>query len=140
MGRREPTAPATVTALLLDTHALIWWLGGDARLGAKARTAIRDRKNDVFVSAASAWECAIKVASGKLPQAAPLISSFRDVLEDAGFLNLDIASAHALAAGALPRHHGDPFDRMLIAQALIEDMTLVSNERAFAAYRVPLIW
>ena len=126
--------------LLLDTHALIWWAGNDPRLSAAAHAAISEPSNGVNVSAASAWECAVKVQNGRLPQAAPLVAAFRATLERAGFAMLDIALEHALAAGALPRHHGDPWDRMLIAQALAEGMALVSKDKEFNQYGVKCIW
>lgn len=126
--------------LLLDTHALIWWAGDDRRLNAAAREAISDPRNDVSVSAASAWECAVKVQNGKLPQAAALVAAFRPTLQRAGFAMLDITLEHALAAGALPRHHGDPWDRMLIAQTLAEGMALVSKEKELDRYGVRRIW
>lgn len=126
--------------LLLDTHALIWWAGNDPRLRSGARAAISDARNDVCVSAASAWECAVKVQNGKLSEAAPLVAAFRSTLERAGFAMLDITLEHALAAGALPRHHGDPWDRMLIAQALGEGMALVSKDKEMDRYGVKRIW
>jgi PIN domain nuclease of toxin-antitoxin system len=126
--------------LLLDTHALIWWAANDPRLIARARTLVSDPNNNVRVSAASAWECAVKVQNGKLPQAAPLVAAFRPTIERAGFQMLDIALEHALAAGALPRHHGDPWDRMLIAQALAEGMAIVSKDKELDRYGVRRIW
>jgi PIN domain nuclease of toxin-antitoxin system len=126
--------------LLLDTHALIWWAANDPRLSAALRAAISEPSNGVNVSAASAWECAVKVQNGKLPQAAPLVAAFRATLERAGFAMLDITLEHALAAGALPRHHGDPWDRMLIAQALREGMALVSKDAQFDRYGVRRLW
>jgi PIN domain nuclease of toxin-antitoxin system len=126
--------------LLLDTHTLIWWAGNDGRLKAKARAAIAEPGNRVCVSAASAWECAVKVQNGKLPQAAPLLAAFRPTLERSGFQMLQITLEHAIAAGALPRHHGDPWDRMLIAQALAEGMVLVSKDKEFDPYGVSRVW
>lgn len=126
--------------LLLDTHALLWWLGDDSQLTDAARDVIADPENDVLVSVASAWECAIKLKAGKLPEAAPLIAAFRPALALASFSLLDMTLEHALAAGALPRHHGDPFDRMLIAQGLLEGAPLVSIEKRFDDYGVRRIW
>lgn len=125
---------------LLDTHALIWWVGNDLRLSKAARVAISDAKVGIFVSAASAWECAVKVQNGKLPQAAPLVAAFRQTLERAGFAMLDITLEHALAAGALPRHHGDPWDRMIVAQALAEGMALVTKDQELSRYGVRCVW
>lgn len=126
--------------VLLDTHALIWWAGNDRRLSAPAQSLVSDPGNSVYASAANAWECAVKVQNGKLPQAAPLVAAFRTTTERAGFRILDITLEHALAAGALPRFHGDPWDRMLIAQALREGMALVSKDEAFDRYGVRRVW
>jgi PIN domain nuclease of toxin-antitoxin system len=126
--------------VLLDTHAVIWWFEDDARLSRRARVAIASAKSRVFVSTATAWECAIKVQAGKLPQAAALIASFRLLLERAGFEMLDMSLEHILAAGALPSFHGDPFDRVLAAQALSEGMAVVSKDKALDPYGVRRVW
>ena len=118
--------------LLLDTHALLWTLDDPARLRAEAREAIEDERNDVFVSAASAWEIAIKRALGKL--VAP--DDIEAGVSQQGFSPLHVAFQHARVAGALPRHHEDPFDRMLIAQAQSEGLTLVTRDARMAAYAV----
>jgi len=121
--------------LLLDTHAFIWWNAQDRRLADVAREAIRDPGNRVIVSAASVWEIAIKRKIGKL--------SFRhDVLPAItadGFETIDITPGHADAAGSLPLHHADPFDRLLVAQARIEQLVLVTQDRQILPYGVPLI-
>ncbi|MBA3673216.1 MAG: type II toxin-antitoxin system VapC family toxin, partial [Gemmatimonadaceae bacterium] len=103
--------------LLIDTHALLWWLAGDAQLSGRARDAIADRENMVYVSAASAWEVATKYRLGKLAGAGPLAVDFAREVETQGFTPLDITLAHGQDAGALPGPHRDPFDRMLVAQA-----------------------
>jgi PIN domain nuclease of toxin-antitoxin system len=126
--------------LLLDTHALIWWLLGDTALGRAARQAIGDTNNDIFVSAASGWEIATKYRLGKLPQVATLAADVVGVTAQQGFQELPITLRHAQIAGSLPGPHRDPFDRMLIAQALHEQMALVSRESIFAHYGVPLLW
>jgi PIN domain nuclease of toxin-antitoxin system len=126
--------------LLLDTHAVIWWFESDPQLSRRARAAISASDNLVFVSTAVAWECAIKAPTGKLPQAAPLIAAFRPVLVRAGFELLDVSLEHILAAGALPRFHGDPFDRMLVAQALAEGLALVSKDAELGRYGVKRLW
>lgn len=126
--------------LLLDTHALLWWLAGDAALSPPARAAIEDTANSVFVSAASAWEIATKFRIGRLPGAAAIVPDLEHVLAAQGFVRLSISFAHGQAAGALPGPHRDPFDRMLIAQAMIDDMALVSKERHFDAYGVRRLW
>ena len=121
--------------LLLDTHAFIWWNAGDRRLADVAREAIRDPSNRVIVSAASVWEIAIKRKTGKL--------SFRHDVVPAiaadGFETLDITAQHADAAGSLPLHHVDPFDRLLVAQARIEQLVLVTQDRQILPYGLPLI-
>jgi PIN domain nuclease of toxin-antitoxin system len=122
--------------LLLDTHALIWWLNDDAALSPRARKAIAGPKSEIFVSAASIWEISIKLALGKLEF--PL-ARMSEILEEAGFTPLRIEIAHAILAGALPRHHDDPFDRMLIAQARIEGLTLVTADAVFERYEVPVL-
>ncbi|MBM3820847.1 MAG: type II toxin-antitoxin system VapC family toxin [Acidimicrobiia bacterium] len=126
--------------LLLDTHALLWWLAGDRRLPPKARRAIEDRSNTKFVSAASAWEIATKTRVGRLPGGEKVADEVPEWLFDQGFVGLDITVRHAQHAGGLPGEHRDPFDRMLIAQALIEGLTLVSNDEIFDAYGVRRFW
>jgi PIN domain nuclease of toxin-antitoxin system len=126
--------------LLLDTHTLLWWLDGDASLSRAAKDAITDEANDVFLSAASAWEITTKYRLGKLPGAAAVSANVAACVADQGFLELPITMAHGQKAGALPGPHRDPFDRMLIAQAMIEDLVLVSNELAFDAYGAPRLW
>jgi PIN domain nuclease of toxin-antitoxin system len=120
--------------LLLDTHALLWWLA-DEGLTAQAREAIADPANVAVVSAVSAWEISIKKALGKL--AAP--DDLEHQVRAGGFLPLPISIAHGVAAGQLARHHEDPFDRMLIAQARAEGLTIVTRDKAFADYHVALL-
>lgn len=126
--------------LLLDTHALLWWLFGDPQLPISARTAVGDMSNDVFVSAASAWEITTKVRIGKLPHAAIVAHDIAGAMQAQGFAELAIRVGHGEAAGRLPGPLRDPFDRMLIAQALGERLMLVSNETAFDAYGVQRLW
>jgi PIN domain nuclease of toxin-antitoxin system len=121
--------------LLLDTHALIWWLEDSAELLAEARQAIADGSNDVAVSAASAWEMAIKEALGKLRAPSDLAAQ----IEKSALQQLPITIDHALKAGSLPPHHHDPFDRMLIAQAMIEDRTIVTRDPRFDPYGVEVL-
>jgi PIN domain nuclease of toxin-antitoxin system len=120
--------------LLLDTHALLWWLA-DEELTTEARDAIADQANLVAVSAVSAWEISIKKTLGKL--SAP--DDLERQVQQGGFLPLSISVAHGLAAGQLPRHHEDPFDRILIAQAFAEGLAIVTRDKRFADYGVPLI-
>jgi PIN domain nuclease of toxin-antitoxin system len=121
--------------LLLDTHVLLWWLAADPKLPPSAAKAIANTQISVAVSAASAWEIAIKKAAGRLDAPDDLI----EAIEDSNFDALAITPAHGLAAGALPAHHGDPFDRMLIAQAQAEGLTIVTVDRRFADYAVELL-
>lgn len=125
--------------LLLDTHALLWWLAGDRRLSATARRAIENDDNSVFVSAASAWEISTKHRLGKL-DAAAVVGRLGALLTSQGFEPLDMTVNHAERAGALPGEHRDPFDRMLAAQAQAENLTLISNDAAFDGYGVTLLW
>ena len=118
--------------LLLDTHVLIWTVGEDQALGQRALEFIVDQANDVFVSPASVWEIAIKVAQGTLELAGDLNAA----MTDANFIELPITFAHAELAGALPPHHKDPFDRMLIAQAQAEGLVLVTADRHIPRYGV----
>ncbi|OGQ16997.1 MAG: twitching motility protein PilT [Deltaproteobacteria bacterium RBG_16_71_12] len=126
--------------LLLDTHALLWWVAGDARLSRKARAAIGAADNDVHVSAASAWEISTKFRLGKLPGVAAIVDDLAAVLASQAFQSMPITVPHAQAAGLLAGQHRDPFDRMLIAQAQAEQMTLVSNEALFDRYGVRRLW
>jgi PIN domain nuclease of toxin-antitoxin system len=126
--------------LLLDTHAFLWWLAGDKRLSRLGRDAIADDDNGILVSAASAWEIATKHRLGKLPGVDAIVKNIGGAIADQGFVALPISLRHGQAAGALPGLHRDPFDRMLIAQALLENLVLVSNERLFDGYRVARLW
>lgn len=126
--------------LLLDTHALLWWVLDSKDLSRKVRRALTDVNNDVFVSAATAWEVATKFRLGKLPEADPFIHSFSDTLQRLGFLELPISVEHAERAGLLRIDHKDPFDRMLITQAQAEGLVLVSNEDLFDSYHVQRLW
>jgi PIN domain nuclease of toxin-antitoxin system len=123
--------------LLLDTHVLLWAVDDDPSLSQAARTAIIDGRNVVFVSAATAWEIAIKKALGKLQ--APT-DSYLEELRRHRFTPLDITTEHALAVETLPPYHADPFDRMLVAQAQVEKLTLVTRDPRLQAYAVPIIW
>lgn len=126
--------------LLLDTHALVWWLAGDTRLSPRARRAIEDESNEVFVSAASAWEVSTKHRLGKLPDAGPLAVDFAREVRAQGFVPLPISLEHGQVAGALATDHRDPFDRMLVAQAREEKVALVSLEERFDELGVVRVW
>jgi PIN domain nuclease of toxin-antitoxin system len=127
------TSEGTVR-LLLDTHVLLWWLADDPSLPAAARGAIADEP-EVFVSAASAWEIAIKRALGKLD--AP--DDLEGAVGASGFLQLPVKFDHAATAGVLPRHHEDPFDRMLVAQARCESLTLVTADKRLSRYPISVL-
>ncbi|MDW5500481.1 type II toxin-antitoxin system VapC family toxin [Pseudomonas lundensis] len=118
--------------LLLDTHALLWWLIDDVSLGENARKQIADPGNVVYVSAASIWEISIKRALGKLA----LPEDIFEVIEAEDFLPLPMMVFHGQQAGQLPPYHQDPFDRMLIAQAQAEGLTLISADAAFPQYGI----
>jgi PIN domain nuclease of toxin-antitoxin system len=122
--------------LLLDTHALLWWLADDARLGPRARGLIEDPGNDVLVSVASLWEAVVKARVGKLDAD---IAAILDAAEREGFTLLGIGGAHLLALAGLPAHHRDPFDHLLIAQAIAEDEAFVSEDRNAPAYPVRVV-
>jgi PIN domain nuclease of toxin-antitoxin system len=126
--------------LLLDTHAFLWWLEGNRRLSQKARQSMEDPETAVFVSAASAWEIATKFRLGKLPGAAAIANDIAAAVASQAFTPLVITLVHAQRAGALRSEHRDPFDRMLIAQAQIEDLFLVTNEKLFDSFDVQRFW
>jgi PIN domain nuclease of toxin-antitoxin system len=126
--------------ILLDTHALLWWLVDHPKLSVNAQAAISTDAESIYVSAASVWEIATKTRLGKLEQANVPAADITAQIVREGFLPLPVTIAHGQAAGALPGPHRDPFDRMLIAQATIEDMVLLSNERAFDFYGVKRLW
>ena len=121
--------------LLLGTHALIWWLEGGARLGEQARAAIRSRANEVRVSPVSAVEISIKVAKGKLDAPGDLVAQ----MARHGFTALPVTIEHGIAMLGFAANHSDPFDRLLIAQARCEGCMIVTADRAFAAYDVPIL-
>lgn len=121
--------------LLLDTHVLLWWLAGQTDLMPRATAAIAAPESDVTVSAASIWEISIKKGRGRLRAPDELVRA----IEAEEFHEMPIRMIHAERAGALPPHHADPFDRMLIAQAQLEGLTIVTSDKAFEAYGVPLL-
>jgi PIN domain nuclease of toxin-antitoxin system len=125
--------------LLLDTQTLLWWKEANRRLGPRARRAIESGATTVRVSAVSAWEIAIKSGTGRLKLTEPLEAWMPDRLERDGFLMLSVTVAHAVAVASLPDHHHDPFDRLLIAQAREEDLTIVTSDTVFDDYEVTTI-
>ena len=118
--------------LLLDTHVLLWWLADDPSLSGEAKEGVSAADSSVFVSAASAWEISIKQALGKLEAPSDLVRQ----IEVHRFEPLPLTVSHAYAAGALPRHHDDPFDRVLVAQAVAEGLTLVTKDPRMGLYGV----
>jgi PIN domain nuclease of toxin-antitoxin system len=126
--------------LLLDTHALLWWLDGDRKLPRRVRALIEDDANEIIVSAASAWELATKARLGKLPSALTIAQRLPEIIAEQGFTALPISVADAQRAGRLPGPSRDPFERMLAAQALTLGCAMASTDRVFAEYAVSLIW
>ena len=126
--------------MLLDTHAFLWWLTDDKRLPQSARRAIEDEDNDILISAASAWEIVTKHRIGKLPTADAVAPDIPGAIADQGFGELPVTVDDAARAGALPGPHRDPFDRMLIAQALAHNLVLISIETLFDRYGVRRLW
>ena len=122
--------------LILDTHAALWWLADDERMGVEAERQLTDATNQVLLSAAVVWEVAIKRGLGKLEAPPDLVPT----LLDAGAQALAVTVDHAAAVESLPSHHRDPFDRVLVAQALAEGASLVSRDTIFASYGVSLVW
>lgn len=126
--------------LLLDTHAFLWWVADDAALSPAARRAIANRENECLVSAASAWEIAIKVSIGKVSLGSDVRRFVPDQLSANGFEPLPVSVAHATRVASLPFHHRDPFDRLLAAQALEERVAIVSADAIFRRYGVKRVW
>jgi PIN domain nuclease of toxin-antitoxin system len=125
---------------LLDTHAYLWWALGDPRLSRPARAAIEAREKGLYLSAASVWELALKHAIGKLVLKGPLARIAIEEPARNGIRSLDITREHACRTGELPLHHRDPFDRLLVAQAQLEGLTLITADPAFSDYDVATLW
>ena len=126
--------------VLIDTHALIWWLAGDERLSLSARRQMGRTGGTVLVSAASGWEIATKRRKGKLPDPEGVLDDLRRQIAQQGFEEMPISLEHAERAGALPHPHADPFDRMLAAQAQAEGIAIVSRDEVFELFGVKRIW
>ncbi|MGL5876039.1 MAG: type II toxin-antitoxin system VapC family toxin [Xenococcaceae cyanobacterium] len=124
---------------LIDTHILLWWLFNDPKLDTTCRDIIRNPDNRIFVSSVSAWEIATKYRIGKLPEAQQLVEQYSQILHRARFIELAITSAHALRAGSLPIVHRDPFDRMIMAQAEIESLPVITYDKAFQTRLIQVI-
>jgi PIN domain nuclease of toxin-antitoxin system len=125
---------------LLDSHTLLWWILNDPALTDVAHEVISENSDSILISAASAWELAIKFRLGRLPKAADLISNFSNAVENEGFQLLPISTEHGIRAGLLPGLHKDPFDRMLIAQSQAENAPIISNDAVFDSYGVRRLW
>jgi PIN domain nuclease of toxin-antitoxin system len=126
--------------LLLDTHAFLWFVGGDSRLSQHARERIESPENEVFLSVASIWEIAIKVRAGKLLLPTPFEAFLLNELINQSIGILPIEATHALAVASLPDHHRDPFDRLLVAQSLRETLPLISIDDKLDAYGIQREW
>lgn len=126
--------------LLLDTHTFLWWITDDPQLSASAREAIGDSGNEVFFSAVSAWELAIKAGLGKLQLNEDLNEFVREQLLENRFVPLTMSIEHALRVRDLPRHHQDPFDRALVSQAQSEGLSLVSRDPTLRKYTIDVLW
>ncbi|WP_447974920.1 type II toxin-antitoxin system VapC family toxin [Nitrospira sp. Kam-Ns4a] len=126
--------------LLLDTHVFLWWVEDAPELSAKARKGLADPAHEIFLSLASCWEMAIKLSLGKLKVAQPLERFIPEQLAANGFRQLNIEFRHVVRVAQLPFHHRDPFDRLLVAQALEEGVTVVSADPVFRMYGVRRLW
>jgi len=126
--------------VLLDTSTILWWFAGDAKLSTTARNLLSRDDTIALVSAASAWEICAKVRIGKLPTAHDLCEDFLGIVTKHQFEPLAITVEHGRLAGRMAGTHKDPFDRILAAQALVEDVPLVANDPAFAAFGVKVVW
>ena len=125
---------------LLDTHAFLWWVTDDDRLSTSAREIIADGNNEIYFSAASGWEIAIKARLGRLAVPDDFTRFMIDQIERNGFRTLAVELGHALRVHALDDHHRDPFDRMLVAQSMIENLPIIGRDKQLAAYGVDMIW
>ncbi len=123
--------------LLLDTHVLLWALSDPSQLAPRVGAAIADPRNDVYVSAVNTWELVIKASLGRVDLP---FAELSDVIEETGFTELPVTILHTLRVRDLPNHHRDPFDRLLVAQALAEEMTLVSADAVVQSYPVTVMW
>lgn len=124
---------------LIDTHILLWWVFDDPKLDNLSREIIQNPNHQILVSSASAWEIATKYRIGKLPEAKELIENYAQTLKKARFVELNITTAHALRAGILPINHRDPFDRMLMAQAELENLPIITHDPAFQTGLIQVI-
>ncbi len=126
--------------LLLDTHALVWWLADSPRLAPRVAEMVKAPDNQIFVSAVSAYEAAYKHHRGRWPEVGPLVAAFEAIVLAQGFDLLPLSAAHAIRAGAFAREHRDPFDRMLAAQALVEGLSLASRDEGMTGMGAEVVW
>jgi PIN domain nuclease of toxin-antitoxin system len=126
--------------ILLDTHCWLWYLLSPERLNASMQNVLRDPDNEVFLSVGSAWEMVIKAGLGKLSLPLPVTDYIPDRLKALGHQSLPILQQHVLQVAQLPTHHRDPFDRLLVAQARVEELQLMTADPAIRAYEVPILW
>jgi PIN domain nuclease of toxin-antitoxin system len=124
---------------LIDTHILLWWLFDDPKLDTDCRDIIRNPDNHIFVSSVDPWEIATKYRIGKLSEAKQIVEQYSQILHQAKFIELAITSAHALRAGSLPIAHRDPFDRMIMAQAELESLPVITYDKAFQTGLIKVI-
>jgi PIN domain nuclease of toxin-antitoxin system len=124
---------------LLDTHILLWWIFDDPKLDLECRDIIRNPNHRILISSVSAWEIATKYRIGKLPEAKQIVEEYSQILHQAKFIELAITSAHALRAGSLPIPHRDPFDRMIMAQAELENLPIITYDKAFQTGLIQVI-
>lgn len=124
---------------LIDTHILLWWVFNDPKLGEVSRKLITNAQNTIWVSSASAWEIATKYRIGKLSEAQELVKNYSDILQQERFTELTITNAHALRAGLLEINHRDPFDRMIMAQAELENFPVITFDSAFQTGLITVI-
>jgi PIN domain nuclease of toxin-antitoxin system len=125
--------------VLLDTHVLIWWFDASSKLSSQASAILTNKRNTLLLSAAAAWEIAIKASLGKI-NGLEIVADLGDQVSHGGFTELPVSIAHAVRAGLLPRHHGDPFDRLLVAQAQDLSVPILSADRLLDHYDVKRIW
>lgn len=126
--------------LLLDTNAFVWWLRGEPRISPRLRATIEQNPGETYVSAISAYEMSQKYRLGKWPEVAPFMEGFEALAAAANLSILNVTARHALRAGLLPGDHRDPFDRMLVAQAMVEGLRLVSSDRGLGRLGVEVVW
>ena len=126
--------------LLLDTHAFLWWVGGTPALGRRARAEVANPDNEVFLSIASCWELAVKLSLGKIRLTQSLERFIPEQLTQNGFALAGVEFRHVVRVADLPFHHRDPFDRLLVAQALHDDLAIVSADRVLRKYGVTVVW